>query len=326
MLAEKNKGGNPMKVDRLVSMVMILLEKERIGAQALAEMFEVSPRTVYRDMDAIARAGIPVRATSGVGGGFEIMRQYKLEKKVFSTGDLSAILTGLTGLSTMIRGDELANALAKIRSFIPAGSAEEIERKASQTQIDLSPWTGGRNVQPDLDIIRTALQEHRLLSFAYTDQHGRKTARTAEPCQLVLKSSQWYWYGFCRLRNDYRLFKLCRTSGLQMLTETFIPRDAQNPQLDFSEQLHLMEMEITLRIHESILDSVLDYCDDECISPDGDAYFTVCFPFVENDYNYHILLGFGEACECLEPPHVRAEMKRRVHAIAALYERDVFGS
>lgn len=83
-----------MRVDRLVSLIMILLEKERVGAQELAEMFEVSPRTIYRDMDTINMAGIPVCSTSGVGGGFEIMREYKLDKRVFSTADLSAILMG----------------------------------------------------------------------------------------------------------------------------------------------------------------------------------------------------------------------------------------
>ena len=90
-------------------------------------MFEVSPRTIYRDIDAINMAGIPIRSTSGVGGGFEIMQEYKLDKKVFSTDDLSALLLGLSGLSGMIRGDELVHALAKVKSFIPADSAKDIE-------------------------------------------------------------------------------------------------------------------------------------------------------------------------------------------------------
>ena len=93
-----------MKVDRLVSIIMILLEKKRIGAQELADRFEVSPRTIYRDIDAINMAGIPVRSTSGVGGGFEIMPEYKMDKRVFSTAELSALLMGLTNLSGMVRG------------------------------------------------------------------------------------------------------------------------------------------------------------------------------------------------------------------------------
>ena len=95
-----------MKIDRLVSIIMVLLDKNRIGAQELADMFEVSLRTIYRDIDAINMAGIPVRGTSGVNGGFEIMPEYKLDKKVFSAADLSAILMGLSSLSNMIHGDE----------------------------------------------------------------------------------------------------------------------------------------------------------------------------------------------------------------------------
>ena len=120
-----------MKVDRLVSIIMILLDKKRIGAQELADMFEVSPRTIYRDIDTINMAGIPVGSTSGVGGGFEIMQKYKIDRKVFSTADLSAILMGLSSLSNMIRGDELVNALAKVKSFIPADRAKDIELNAN---------------------------------------------------------------------------------------------------------------------------------------------------------------------------------------------------
>ena len=309
-----------MKVDRLVSMIMILLDQERIGAQELADMFEVSPRTIYRDIDAINMAGIPVRSTSGVGGGFEIMQEYKIDKQVFSTADLSAILMGLSSLSNMIRGDELVNALAKVRSFIPADRAKDIECKANQIDIDLSPWIGNRNTQPYLELIKTALQESKLLSFDYADRYGNKTRRTAEPYQLVLKSSHWYWQGYCYIRNDYRLFKLSRISNLQILDEVFTPRAYQKPQLDFSDILETMQTEIKIRIHQSVMDRVLDYCAYEHFSPDGEQHYIVRFPFIENDYYYNILFSFGAQCECLEPGHIRAEMKRRIHEIAAIYE------
>ena len=128
-----------MKTDRLVSIIMMLLDKERIGAQELADRFEVSPRTIYRDIETINMAGIPVRSTPGVGGGFEIMQEYKVDKNVFSAADLSAILMGLSSLSGMVRGNELVNALAKVKRFIPADRAKEIELKANQIYIDLSP-------------------------------------------------------------------------------------------------------------------------------------------------------------------------------------------
>jgi len=309
-----------MKIDRLVSIIMILLEKERIGAQELANMFEVSPRTIYRDIDTINIAGIPICSTSGVGGGFEIMPEYKIDKKFFSTSDLSAILMGLSNLSTMIRGEELVNALAKVKSFIPADRAKDIELKANQIYIDLSPWIGNRNIQLYLEFIKTALQESKLLSFEYSDRYGNKTTRTAEPYQLVLKSSNWYFQGYCLIRNDFRLFKLSRISNLQIQKETFTPRDYQKPQLDFTDYIETMQASIKIRIHKSVMDRVLDYCAYEHFSPDGDEHYIVSYPFVENDYYFNILFSFGDKCECLEPLHIRSEMKRRINDMAAIYE------
>jgi len=308
-----------MKVDRLVSIIMILLDKERIGAQELADMFEVSPRTIYRDIDTINMAGIPVRSTSGVGGGFEIMQKYKVDKKVFSTADLSAILMGLSSLSTMIRGDELVNALAKVKSFIPADRAKDIELKANQIYIDLSPWIGNGNTQEYLEIIKTALHENRLLSFEYADRYGNKTARTAEPYQLVLKDSHWYWQGYCLEKNDFRLFKLSRTSNLQIREETFAPRDFQKPPSEFTDMMAMKQEEIKIRIHKSVMDRVLDFCAYEHFSPDGNEHYIVRFPFIEDEYGYNILFSLGDKCECLEPLHIRLEMKRRIHDMVSLY-------
>ena len=314
------EGGYRMKVDRLVSIIMILLDKKRISAQALAEMFEVSPRTIYRDIEAINMAGVPVRSTPGVGGGFEIMQQYKIDKKVFSSDDLSAILMGLSNLSNMIQGDELINAIAKVRSFIPADRAEDIELQTNQILIDLSPWMGNESIQAYLETVKTALQDSKVLSFDYVDRHGNKTARIAEPYQLVLKNSQWYVQGYCRTRNDFRLFRLSRMWTLQVLDESFEPREFQKPQLEFAGELAAMQTEIKLRIRASALDRMLDFCPYEHFSPDGDEHYLVMFPFIENDYHYDILLGFGSACECLEPLHVREEIKRRIRDMAAVYK------
>lgn len=309
-----------MKVDRLVSIIMILLDKKRIGAQELADIFEVAPRTIYRDIDAINMAGIPVRSTSGVGGGFEIMEEYKIDKKVFSADDLSALLMGLSSLSNMIRGDELVHALAKVKSFIPADRAKDIALKVNQIYIDLSPWIGNSNIQPYLELIKTALQDSKLLTFEYIAHHGNKTVRTVEPYQLVLKSSHWYLYGVCHNRNEFRLFRLSRMSNLQMQEEIFTPRDYQKPQLDFDAMWAAMQTRIKIRIHESVMDRVLDFCTYEDFSSDGDEHYIVDFPFIENEYYYDILLSFGNKCECLEPLPIRAEIKRRIYDIAAIYE------
>jgi len=310
-----------MKIDRLISIILILLDKERIGAKELADMFEVSLRTIYRDIDSVNMAGIPVFSISGVGGGFEIMKNYKIDRKVFSTADLSSILMGLSNLSNVMQGNELVNALTKVKSLIPTDRVKDIEFKANQIYIDLSPWIGNTNIQSYLEMIKKALLENKLLSFEYADRYGDKTARIAEPYQLVLKGSHWYWQGYCHKRNDFRLFRLSRTSNLQIQQEVFTPRDYKKPQLDFTDILATMQTKIKIRIHKTIMDRVLDYCTYEHFSPDGDEHYIVSFPFIENDYYYNILFSFGDKCECLEPLNIRTEMKYRAHNITALYEK-----
>lgn len=316
-----SKAGEQMKVDRLISIIMVLLDKDRIGAQELADLFEVSLRTIYRDIDAINMAGIPVCSIPGVGGGFEIMPGYKIDKNVFSTADLSALLMGLSSLSGMVQGDEMAHALAKVRSFIPADKAKDIELKVNQICIDLSSWMGSGNTQSYLEMIKAALQENKVLSFEYIAHHGNKTARMVEPYQLVLKGSHWYFQGYCLKRNDFRLFRLSRMSNLQVQEDIFTPRVYQKPILDFAETLETMQIKIKLRVHKSVIDRVLDFCSYECFTPDGIEHYIVNFPFIENDYYYNILFSFGNQCECLEPLHIRTEIKRRLHDMAALYEK-----
>lgn len=308
-----------MKIDRLISIIMMLLDKKRMGAKELAETFEVSKRTIYRDIDTINLAGIPIVAISGVGGGFEIMPEYKLDKNVFSSTDLSAIIMGLTNISNMIRGNELINAITKVKSFIPPDRVKEIELKANQIVIDLSPWLGNSNVQPYFEIIKSAINENKLLTFEYSDRHGSKKARTVEPYQLVLKGNHWYFHGFCLMRNDYRLFRLTRITNLAINNQVFASRNYQPPQLEFAGIYETMQTKIQIRVHESIIDSVLDYCSFDNFISNGDESYFVDFPFVENDYFYNILLSFGDKCECLSPSHIRTELKRKAQKIAELY-------
>lgn len=310
-----------MKTGRLISIFMTLLDKERVGARELAEMFEVSARTIYRDIDTLNLAGIPVHSVSGVGGGFEIMPNYKIDRNVFSATDLSVILTGLSGLSEMMQGDELANALAKIKSFIPEGQANDIELKTSQITIDLSLWMGNQIIHSNLEMVKIAVQEYKLFSFTYSDRYGNKTERTIEPYQLVLKGNHWYVQGYCYQRADFRLFKLSRLLTPQIQKVSFSPREYQKPQLNFTDSLATMQIEIKLRIHKSIMDRVLDFCPQDNFLSDGEEYYIVRFPFIENNFYYDILFSFGSRCECLEPIHIRTEMRRRINDLARIYEK-----
>lgn len=310
-----------MKIDRLISIIMILLDKKRISAEELSDIFEVSKRTIYRDIDTINLAGIPVVAISGVGGGFEIMPEYKLDKNVFSATDLATILMGLTNVSNMIRGNELINAITKVKSFIPPDRLKEIELKTNQILIDLSPWLGNNSVQPYLEIIKAAINENKIITFEYTDRHCNKSTRKVEPYQLVSKANHWYFHGFCLTRNDYRLFRLTRITNLAIENQNFTPRNYPSPQLEFIGIWETMQTKIQIRVHESILDNVLDYCSFDNITPNGDESYLVDFPFVENDYFYNVLLGFGDKCECLSPSHIRTELKHKAQKIIDIYNK-----
>ena len=310
-----------MKISRLVSIIVILLDKKRVSAQQLATMFEVSTRTIYRDIETINMAGIPVVSTSGVSGGFEIMKNYKLDKQVFSSNDITAILTGLSSLSNMMNKQELTNAKVKMESLIPQDKREEIKFKTEQIHIDLSQWTGSRNIQSTLESIKVGLSEHKQISFVYIDRNGNKTSRNVEPYQIILKGNQWYVQGYCLKRNDFRLFKLSRMIELTLEERVFTPRIYQKPILEFSDILETLQITIKLRFHKSIMDRILDFCMYEDCLPEADDYFLVDFPFVENDYHYNMLLSFGDKCECLAPAHVRENLQKKLSNLLYLYKK-----
>lgn len=309
-----------MKVDRLVSIIMILLEKKKVSAEELANTFEVSKRTIYRDIDSICMAGIPICATSGVGGGFEIMPNYKIDKNVFTEDDLSTLLMGLSGLSSIVRGDEIIHTISKVRSFIPAEQADAIALKTGQICIDINSWTTNPLVKDYLGKIELALEERHLLLFSYINRQGNAVPRTVEPYQLVSKNSNWYFYGFCHLRKDYRLFKLSRIINLKVCVESYIPRDFPSPILNADEISNSLKTFITLRIHKSLLERMLDYCPFDHFTPDGDSHYIVNFPFIDRDYYYDMLLSFGDKCECLEPESVREKLSKKISCLATMYK------
>ncbi|WP_413476401.1 helix-turn-helix transcriptional regulator [Latilactobacillus fuchuensis] len=308
-----------MKTSRLVSIILILLEKKRVNAQTLSNMFEVSIRTIYRDIDAISSAGIPIISIPGAKGGFEIMKNYKIDYNVFSTNEIATILTGLSSLPNLIDNEALINTIVKMKSLIPETKRDEIKFKTDQIQIDLSQWIGYRNLQPSLEIIKLALSEQKCLSFDYIDHRGNQTKREVEPYRIVLKGNQWYFHGYCHWRKDFRLFKLSKLLNLELKNIVFTPRDYQKAQLAFPDILRTLQIRIKLRVHQSIMDRILDFCPYENCLPDGDEYFIVDFPFIENDYYYDMLLSFGNQCECLKPLHVRNKVKQKIASITNLY-------
>ena len=314
-----------MKIDRLMGIVMILLQKERVSAQEFADRFEVSLRTIYRDIDAICSAGIPIAAIPGTGGGLEILPKYRIDHNFFSSSELSSILSGLFNVSGMIQKGDVENAVAKIKSLLPEKNAESIVVKASQIIIDPNPWYNGARNLKILKEIQEALSKSKVISFEYLDHSGKMVRRKTEPYQLIYKGQHWYLYAFCLHKKDFRLFKLTRMNKLKVRDEIFQVRRGvryegtvlfSNP-MDADVPLKT----IKLRVHKSLMERLLDFCAWDSFSPcpESPDEFLVDFPFIENEFNYDLLLGFGPRCQCVEPVEIRTELKKRIHKLSRLY-------
>jgi predicted DNA-binding transcriptional regulator YafY len=309
-----------LKIDRLISIIMTLLERKKISAVKLSEMFEVTPRTIYRDIETLNLAGIPIITYPGINGGVGIMEEYKIDKKLFTTSDIATLLMGLGSISTTMSNDEIINTLAKVKGLVPAEQIRDIELKSNQITIDLAPWIGNKNLQPNLEKIKTALNDNKLLSFNYSDRNNKKTNRKVEPYRLVLKESNWYLQGYCDSRQDFRIFKLSRIGELEILSDTFIPRELDAVVLGAWEHIEKRISSIKLLVDESLRDRITEHCGEENIEEYGDTKLLVNFPFVDDDLGYSLLLSFGDKCECLEPANVREELMRRIKDMLEVYK------
>lgn len=298
---------------------MVLLQRKKISATKLAEMFEVTPRTIYRDIETINSAGIPIITYPGINGGIGIMEEYKIDKKLFTNSDIAALLMGLGSISSTMTNDEIINALAKVKGLVPEEQIRDIELKSNQITIDLSPWVGNKNMQPNLEKIKTALNEKNLLAFKYSDRNGKKSNRKIEPYRLVLKESNWYLQGYCISRQDFRVFKLSRISALEILDDTFNLREFDVKSLGAWDYIEKRIITIKLLVDESLRERMVEHCGEESIETCGNNKLIVDFPFVEDDLGYNLLLSFGNKCECLEPSNVRDELIRRIKNMLDVY-------
>lgn len=308
-----------MKMTRIISIIMLLLEHDIISATKLADMFEVSPRTIYRDIDTILMAGIPIQTFPGASGGISIMAEYKIDKKLFTLSDITALLIGLNSIHSTLSNEELMATIVKIKGLVPANQHKDVEATLNQITIDHTPWHGNQHLLNYINLIKIAMSEKKLLTFKYYDRLGKKSFRKIEPYRLALKNSNWYIQGYCCDRNDYRIFSISGMEKLKLSDEQFTPREFDYNSKDLEFRAGQTPTLLKLRVHESLRGTILKYCSEENIQNDEDSHFIVYFPIVADDYWYSILLQFGDKCECLEPQHVREELKNRIAIMLALY-------
>ena len=215
-----------MKINRIITIIMVLLQREKISGKELAEKLNVSLRTIYRDIQVIEGAGIPIITYQGSAGGISILKTYKVNTSLFTKEDVIVLLKGLNLLSSpVIKESENLRTFEKIKSFLSEQELdEEVTNNLNQLIVDLSPWFSKQNINKKISIIRLALNEQLLLSFNYLGVKNKQTSRLIEPYKLIFKEKQWYLQAFCLNRNDFRIFKLSKMSNIRETNTKFISK------------------------------------------------------------------------------------------------------
>ncbi|TSJ98844.1 MULTISPECIES: helix-turn-helix transcriptional regulator [Gilliamella] len=312
-----------MKINRIITIIMILLQKDRISAKVLSEKLDVSLRTIYRDIQVIERAGIPIITYAGSQGGISILKDYKISKGLFTKDDVTVLLKGLNLLSSPILSDnEKSLTQEKIKSFLTQQELNDLGNELNQLAVDLSPWFLKQNNNNKIAIIKVALSQQLLLSFDYVKIKHDTISRLIEPYQLLFKEKEWYLQAFCLNRNDFRLFKLSKMSNVRKTDINFTKRSIPDMVSLFKRDMKTKVFKIKLLIDSSILERILDYCDEKDINPFDDNKYLVDFDFIEDDYSYGILMSFGHQCLCLEPEHVRHKLIQRTEKLRRLYNEE----
>lgn len=286
-----------MQESRLFKMIYYLLDKGTATAPELAEKFEVSVRTVYRDMDALSDAGIPVYATPGKGGGISLLEDYTIDKTMISKEEQQQILMALQSLS--ITSQNMDGLLLKLGALFRQNNPDWI-------QVDFSRWGNTDADQKKFSLIKTAILKKQLLTFRYCSSSGISSTRQVKPAKLIYKSSAWYLQAYCMEKNDYRIFKLTRIDHIALLntyfTDTLMPPLVESSLSETSPPLIKMQFkpEAAYRVYDEFNPSEIQRLEN------GDLM--VSCPFPEDIWLYGYLLSFCGYADVIEPAHVKKKL------------------
>ena len=297
-----------MKMERLIGILSILLQRDKVTAPELAEQFEVSRRTIQRDIESLCQAGIPIATAQGTGGGISILEGYRVDRTVLTTPEMQAILAGLQSLDSVSGTRRYAQLMEKLS----AGSGG----RDSHILIDLSSWYK-TSLSPKIEAIHSAIRQHLTIRFTYFSP--KETAlRTVEPYDLVFQWSSWYVWGWCRTRQDFRLFKLNRMTDLAP-GEPFTPRPAPPPDLS-AERIFPAKYQVTVLFDPACRWRLVEEYgpDSLTIQPDGRLRFTWGFPDADSVLSW--VLTFGEGAKLLEPAQLRERLGSLTRQLAQRYQ------
>lgn len=302
-----------MKIDRLIGILSILLQKEMTTAPELAEHFEVSRRTINRDIEALCQAGIPIKTSQGVGGGISIMSGYRMDRTLLTSRDMQMILAGLRSLDSVSGSGYYGQLMEKIQ----AGSSEFISGRDS-ILIDLSSWYK-TTLAPKISTIQDAIENRHLLTFDYFAPSG-ETKRTIEPYYILFKWTSWYVYGWCLTRKDYRLFKLNRMDNVLMSDKGFECRNVPLPDMS-TELMYPRNIKVKALFDPDTKWRLVEEFGKDCYSEtkDGKILFTADYADMDNLVSW--MLTFGDKVEVLEPQEVRERLGAIAENMSKKYGR-----
>lgn len=286
-----------MQLERLFGIVYILIDKKRVTARELAKHFEVSSRTILRDIDTLCAAGIPVYTMQGKGGGVFMMENYILDRASITDEEQNQLLFALKSMASSehVQADSL---LAKLRALFNKTDTDWIE-------VDFSPWGDGRKDKGKFELLKQSIMQSKALQFSYASSYGRLSKRRVYPLKLVFKSSSWYLQAYCTDRQDYRTFKVNRIQSCEVSDERFTRELYKSPPIDQINQTagSFLKVKVELPVHMAFRVYDEFWPDDIERALDGGFIITTYLP--DSGWLYSYLLSFGPGIKVLEPSKVK---------------------
>ncbi|MDI9482508.1 MAG: YafY family protein [Bacillota bacterium] len=302
-----------MKINRLLGITILLLNRETVTAKELAERFGVSTRTIYRDIDVLSSAGVPVFTNKGNGGGISLLENYSLNKTLISEYESESLLLALKTLKAA-KYPEIDTILEKIGAVFKHSETDWVH-------IDFSPWESTPNEHNKFIEIKKAILDRKRISFEYVSSAGEKTSREIEPMKLIFKGQAWYLWGYCVRKNDFRVFRISRIKNVKVTNEIFKRRNYVDKNQGNETENIRSPVYLKLKFYPQVLHRLYDDFDDEMIVRNSDGTCTVEVQFPEDEWVYGYLLSFGSYVEILEPQHIRDIIADRAKKLLKFYEK-----
>lgn len=292
-----------MSESRLFQILYHLLIKGESTASELAEKFEVSTRTIYRDIDKLSYAGIPVYTTSGYKGGIHLDENFCIEKSILSKEDMQNILMSVQSMSAL-DFPETDSVITKLQALFQMD-------KANWMEVDYSRWGCDTNKEREiLRLLKKAIQEMRQIHFKYYNSKGEASERDCCPLKIVFKDRAWYLYGYCLKKNSGRIFRISRIIGLEITNQYFeniIEENLVFPTI--SNRIIEMELCFTKENAHRVYDAF-----DENSIITSENHFIVKVAMPEDEWLYSFLMSFGDGLTILSPIYLKEELKKRFQA------------